>query len=118
MLREVEVEAEGPAGNALVMNVIRMDASNFSRAVAGSMPCCVCPKCEGNGVLGTKSPCPVCVFVSAAAKGEGWLCRMRFRQLTPDLKRKAESWSGADPAGQGGQGDQLLHACAGRPGSP
>jgi hypothetical protein len=101
-LKEVEALAAAPGGGAIQLNPVRADAKSFTSGVAGAMPYVVCPECGGAGVqAGRVRACPQCVAGPGEKAGRGWVCRLRFDQFDPALKRKADGpWDDAPVEGQ------------------
>lgn len=100
LIRSLESSiATHPGCAAILLDTAKTDATNLSRGVAGAAPYCVCPSCDGIGKQG-KSPCPTCGPGDKKTPGRGWLSRMRYKQLGPDLKSVVDAYGEEKPSEQ------------------
>lgn len=68
-------------GEGIPLNPVKISMEEFTGNISAAMPFVVCPSCEGDEEMAKGCKC--------CAK-RGWLTRLRFQQLTPDLQAKAE----------------------------
>ncbi len=89
LFAEVEALSQSPGGDAIQTNPMKAYSNDLSRGVAGGMPYVVCPGCGGAGIQAGQA-CPQCVGTAGDKVGRGWVCRLRYDQFDPAVKKKCE----------------------------